>query len=113
MGDESLELLKGTLDVLILKTLSNGPLHGYGVSRWLRDITDEAFSVDEGALYPALRRLEKKGLLEARWGRSDTGREAKFYELTRAGREELERGLRTWHRYVRAMTRVLGVPAAG
>ena len=113
MGEESLELLKGTLDVLILKTLSLGPMHGYGVSRWLRETTDEAFSVDEGALYPALRRLEKKGLVASRWGVSDTGREAKFYEMTGAGRAELERSLRTWHRYVRAMTRVLGVPAAG
>ncbi len=113
MSDESLELLKGTLDVLILKTLSSGPLHGYGVSRWLRDTTAEAFQVDEGAMYPALRRLEKKGYVEAEWGVTETGREAKFYRLTDVGRGELEKGLRTWHRYVQAMARVLGAPATG
>jgi len=113
MGDESLELLKGTLDVLILKTLSRGPMHGYGVSRWLRETTDQAFHVEEGALYPALRRLQKKGLLEAEWGTTDTGRDAKFYRLTPDGTAELERGLRTWHRYVRAMGRALGAPATG
>lgn len=113
MSDESLELLKGTLDVLILKTLSRGPTHGYGVSRWLRETTDQAFTVEEGALYPALRRLEKKGLVEAEWGVSETGREARFYRLTAAGRAELESGLRTWRRYVRAMASVLEAPAAG
>lgn len=105
-----LELLKGTLDVLILKTLSRGPLHGYGVSRWIRDVTGNEFQVEEGALYPALRRLEKKGLVEAEWGITDTGREAKFYHLSAKGEAELSAGLSTWHRYVGAMGRVLGVP---
>ncbi len=113
MAKESLELLKGTLDVLILKTLSRGALHGYGVSRWLEEATDEAFQVDEGALYPALRRLEKKGMVEAEWGRTDTGREAKFYRLTADGEAELARSLSTWSRYVEAMGRVLGSPATG
>ena len=113
MGDDSLELLKGTLDVLILKTLSRAPAHGYGVSRWLRDTTDQAFTVDEGALYPALRRLEKKGLVEAEWGVSETGREARFYRLTDGGRAELERSVRTWHRYVSAMAQVLEAPTSG
>ena len=113
MAQDSLELLKGTLDVLILKTLHRAPMHGYGVSRWIRETTDEALQVEEGALYPALRRLEKKGLLEAEWGTTDTGREAKFYRLTPDGTRELERSLGTWHRYVRAMGRVLGAPAGG
>jgi transcriptional regulator len=113
MDSTSLSLLKGTLDVLLLKTLSRGPLHGYGVSRWLREVTDDAFQVDEGALYPALRRLERKGLIESEWGVTDSGREAKFYRLTAEGRAELESELRTWHRYVDAMSRVLGAPAAG
>lgn len=112
MAKPSLELLKGTLDILILKTLSAGPLHGYGVSRFIRETTGEAFKVEEGALYPALRRLAKKGLVEAEWGVTETGREAKFYELSAEGRAELEDGLRTWHRYVEAMARVLGSAAS-
>jgi PadR family transcriptional regulator len=113
VGNGSLDLLKGTLDVLLLKTLSSGPLHGYAVSRWIRTATDEVFSVDEGALYPALRRLEKRGLVEAEWGVTDTGREARFYRLTSAGEAELTSAVRTWRRYVDAMARVLGAPAAG
>ena len=111
MADPSLELLKGTLDVLILKTLSRGPLHGYGVSRWLRETTDSAFLGEEGALYPALRRLARKGMVDAEWGGTDTGREAKFYALTATGRAQLEKELRNWHRYVEAMGRVLGEAA--
>jgi len=113
MAERSLELLKGTLDVLILKTLSAAPMHGYGVSRWLRETTGEDFNVEEGALYPALRRLEKKGLVESEWGETDTGREAKFYRLTAQGRGALETELRTWHRYVQAMGKVLGAPSRG
>ena len=115
MGGSSLELLKGTLDVLILKTLSWGPLHGYGVSKSIREATADAFQVEEGALYPALRRLEKRGLVEAEWGVTDTGREARFYRLTDAGRKALETELRSWARYVEAMGRVLHAdgPAGG
>ena len=113
MSDRPLDLIKGTLDVLILKTLGDGPLHGYGVSRSIRDRTRSDFQVEEGALYPALRRLEKRGYVEAEWGVTDTGREAKFYQLTSAGQAELESGVREWHRYVSAMARVLGSPAGG
>ncbi|MEZ4417028.1 MAG: PadR family transcriptional regulator [Gemmatimonadota bacterium] len=113
MAETSLELLKGTLDVLILKTLSRKPLHGYGISRWLRDTTDDAFTVEEGALYPALRRLERRGLVESEWGITETGREAKFYSLTRQGRKELEAGVRSWSRYAEAMSRVLLSPGGG
>jgi PadR family transcriptional regulator PadR len=113
MAEPSLELLKGTLDVLILKTLSRGPMHGYAVSRWLRETTEEAFQVEEGALYPALRRLEKREFVESEWSVTDTGREAKFYRLTPAGEAELRSGLRNWQRYVRAMDRVLGVTVGG
>ncbi|HEX9887478.1 MAG TPA: PadR family transcriptional regulator [Longimicrobiales bacterium] len=113
MADASLALLKGTLDVLILETLRRGPLHGYGISRWLRVTTEEAFSVEEGALYPALRRLDKKGFVESRWGETDTGREAKFYELTPAGRTELEASVTSWRRYAQAMARVLEAPTRG
>lgn len=107
MTRESLELLKGTLDIVILKTLEAGPRHGYGISRWVRDATGEDLSIDEGALYPALRRLEKRGFLEAEWGVSDTGRDAKFYRLTDVGRRELASAVDNWERYVAAMTRVL------
>ena len=113
MTKPSLDLLKGTLEVLILKTLSAGPMHGYGVSRFIRHTTGEEFRVEEGALYPALRRLAKKGMVESQWGVTDTGREAKFYRLSVEGEQELEREVRTWHRYVEAMARVLGSPASG
>jgi len=102
-----MELVKGTLDVLILKTLSDGPLHGYAISRTIHECSGDVLSVEEGALYPALRRLEKKGWLRSRWGKTDTGREAKFYELTAAGKEQLEKAMRSWGRYVQAMGRVL------
>jgi transcriptional regulator len=111
MSDDSLDLLKGTLDVVILKTLSVGALHGYGISRRVREATDDDFSIEEGALYPALRRLEKRSLVEAEWGVTDTGRDARFYRLTRAGQVELDAGVRHWERYVVAMRRVLGTPA--
>jgi transcriptional regulator len=102
-----MELVKGTLDVLILKTLGDGPLHGYAISRAIREASGDVLSVEEGALYPALRRLEKKGWLRSRWGQTDTGREAKFYELTGAGKEQLEKAMSSWGRYVQAMGRVL------
>lgn len=103
----SLDLLKGTLDVLIMKALSWGPRHGYGVSRALRAVTDGAFQVEEGALYPALRRLERKGFISGEWGVTDTGRDARFYRLSPLGEETLEADVETWGRYVEAMSRVL------
>ena len=103
----SLDLLKGTLDVLILKTLSWAPRHGYGISKAIRQATDDDFRIEEGALYPALRRLEKKGLLTAHWDVTDTGRDAKFYGLTPAGEARLADELAHWRRYVDAMSRVL------
>lgn len=108
MSRQPLELFKGTLDIVILKTLERGPLHGYGVSRWVREATLEDISIEEGALYPALRRLEKKGYIEAEWGVTQTGREARFYRLTPAGTSELESSVVHWRRYVEAMSRVLG-----
>ena len=109
-----MDLIKGTLDVLILKTVSRGPIHGYGISRAIREATEDVLQVEEGALYPALRRLEKRGLLEAEWAVSETGRDAKFYRLTSEGEGALERELRDWRRYVEAMSAVLfGTPATG
>ena len=103
----SLELLRGTVDVLILKTLSWGPLHGYGISRAIRNATENALTVEEGALYPALRRLENKELVESSWGKTPTGREAKFYRLTKAGSATLEKEVRSWTKYVAAMAGVI------
>jgi len=108
--DRPLDLVKGTLDVLILRTLSWGPLHGYAVSKAIRESSREALSVEEGALYPALRRLERRGLVSARWGTTETGREARFYRLTRAGESHLAQEMRSWERYVEAMARVLDGP---
>ncbi len=102
-----MNLLRGTLDLLILRTLSHGALHGYAASKYIRESSGQALQIEEGALYPALRRLEKKGFLTAWWDATDTGREAKFYELTDAGREHLDTELHQWERYVVAMRRVL------
>ncbi len=100
-------LLKGTLDILILKTLSWGPAHGYAISRWIRQTTRDELQIEEGALYPALRRVEEHGWVESAWRTTESGREAKFYKLTIAGRRQLSTELSTWSRYVAAMTRVL------
>ncbi len=105
--DSSLRLLKGTLDVLILKTISWGPAHGYAISRWIRESSADDLIIEEGALYPALRRLEEAGLVASEWRRVDTGREARVYSLTTEGRRRLRVQVATWQRYVSAFTRVL------
>ena len=108
MGHEPLTLLKGTLDVLILKALSWGPLHGYAVSRWIREMTHEALEVQEGVLYPALHRLERRGYVSAEWNLSESNRRVKSYELTARGRGRLVAEERAWGRYAQAVDRVLG-----
>jgi transcriptional regulator len=113
MSGTPIPVLRGTLDVMILKALTWGPLHGYAVSRWIGTTTDDAFSIQEGALYPALRRLEEKGQVESSWALTETGREARFYRLTAAGRQRLQREVRVWTRYVEAMSRVLAALAPG
>lgn len=115
MPDTPVALLRGTLDVMILKAVSWEPMHGYAVSRWIADTTEDAFRIQEGALYPALRRLEQKGLLASKWGVTDTGREARYYALTDSGRAKLRSEVRAWTRYVEAMSRVLQAiaPAGG
>ena len=107
MGGSSLTILKGTLEVLILRTLEGGPNHGYGIARWLKERSSDAFQVEEGALYPALRRMEKRGLILADWDTTETGREAKYYRLTPEGERELMAGQAQWARYVLAMGLVL------
>ena len=101
------KLLHGTLDTLILKTLSHGPRHGYAVARWIEDQTSEAIQVEEGSLYPALYRLEKKGLLKSEWGVSELERRAKFYDLTGRGLAKLAAETEEWLRFSRAVTDVL------
>ena len=108
MAGSSLELMQGTLDVLILKSLSWGPLHGYAVAELVRERSGEELKVEEGALYPALHRLEKRGLLEAEWGLSENNRRAKFYRLTAAGRERLGEEVASWNRLAAAMGMALG-----
>lgn len=107
MPETPLRLLKGTLDVLILKTLSWGPAHGYAISRWIRQSSADDLRIEEGALYPALRRCEERGWIDSRWERTDTGREARVYELTPGGRRALRAEVDAWRRYVAAFSRVL------
>ena len=108
MADTRLHLFKGTFDVLILKTLSWGPAHGYAISRWIRQTSGDDLKIEEGALYPALRRLEERGLIASHWQRmEDSGREARVYTLTRDGKSALRTELAAWQRYVAAFARVL------
>ena len=106
---EDLDLLQGTLDVLILKTLSWGPRHGYAIARWIHEVSDDLLRVDEGALYPALHRLEKRGSIEAEWGLSENNRKAKYYQLTTLGRRQLRARATTWALYSAAVSKVLAV----
>ena len=106
MGDNA-TLLPGTLDLLILKAVSLGPLHGYGILQRIGQITDGALLVEQGALYPALARLERQALLDAEWGMSDNNRKAKYYRLTSAGRKRLREETASWNRVANAMTAAL------
>jgi transcriptional regulator len=101
------ELVQGTLDMLILKTLSRGPLHGYGIAESIERVSEEVLRVEEGALYPALHRLEVRGLLTAEWGLSENNRRAKFYRLSAAGRKKLAEEASHWARLSAAIARVM------
>ena len=107
MGDERVELPQGTLDLLILRTLALEPQHGWAVAERLLQISSDVLRVQQGSLYPALHRLERRGWIRARWGASDNNRRAKYYELTAAGRKQLEVGTRIWRRLVGAVGQVL------
>ena len=108
MDKSSLDVIRGTLDVLILKTLSWGAMHGYAISRSILHQTDEGLLVEEGALYPALYRMEAKGWLESEWGLSENNRRAKYYRLTPDGRRRLREEMKTWTHYAEAVGKVLG-----
>ena len=104
---DSNELLHGTLVALVLKTLSFGPRHGYGIAQWLEEATNDEVPIEEGSLYPALYRMERRGWIEAEWGTSELGRRAKFYRITAAGRRELARQTAQWSRFSAAISAVL------
>jgi len=108
MQNPKLELFRGTLDVLILKALLWGPLHGYAITSFIRRHSDDALLVEEGTLYPALWRLESKQLVEAEWGLSENNRKAKYYRLTSEGRRHLRSETKTWEAYALAVAKVLG-----
>jgi len=107
MPHRPLDLLQGTLDLLVLKTLSWGPAHGYTVARWIQQLTDDVLQVGEGSLYPALHRLAEQGWVESEWRRSENNRKAKFYRLTTAGRAQLRAESATWSRFATAIAKVL------
>ena len=107
MPDPKADLLKGTLDLLILKALTFGPQHGYGLARWLEESSRDLLRIEEGSLYPALYRMEKRGWIRSEWGQSESNRKAKYYRLSAPGREHLALQEEGWERFVRAMSLVL------
>lgn len=112
MRKDKLELLQGTLDMLVLKTLTEGPLHGYNIVDRIQQLSSDVIHVEEGSLYPALHRMERRGWITSEWGYSENNRRAKFYKLSRAGRRRLESELSTWAVISRAITNVVGGYAA-
>ena len=107
MAVDEMELVQGTLDLLVLKALTSGPKHGYGVLAWLRGTTDGELRLEDAALYPALHRMEARGLIESEWGLSGNNRRAKYYRLTTAGRRALRSETESWKRYAALMAKVL------
>jgi PadR family transcriptional regulator len=106
VAKDKADLLQGTLDMLILKALSLGELHGYGIIQRIRQLSDEMLNVEQGSLYPALYRIEQKGWVSSKWSVHETGRDAKFYKLTRSGRKQLEDQEASWDRLVLAVTKI-------
>jgi len=102
-----LDLLQGTLDTLVLKTLSGGARHGYAVARWIKDTSDGTIQVEDRALYVSLHRLEERGWIESEWGLSENNRKAKYYQLTAAGRQQLKRKAADWTSYANAVFKIL------
>jgi transcriptional regulator len=107
MATADLDLLQGTLDVLVLKALTFGARHGYAVTRWIAERTDDELQIEEGALYTSLHRIEKRGWVESEWGLSENNRKAKYYQLTALGRKQLQQRTDLWTRYATAVFRVL------
>jgi PadR family transcriptional regulator, regulatory protein PadR len=111
MANSELQLLQGTLDVLVLKTLAWGPRHGYAIARWIRETTEAELIVEDRALYVSLHRMEQRGWVESEWGLSENNRRAKYYQLTPAGRQQLQVQAQRWSRYAAAVTKVLAAAA--
>ena len=107
MKPERGDLLRGTLEMLILRSLEDGSRHGYGITERLQEVSDEVLTVDEGSLYPALYRMQRRGWLTSKWGRSENNRKARFYSLTRKGRRQLERATKSWTRFSEAVTKAM------
>src|SRR5688500_3767216 len=107
MARDELQLLQGTLDVLVMKTLARGARHGYDIARWIRDTTEAELRVEDRALYVSLHRMEERGWLESEWGLTENNRNAKFYQITREGRSQLVAKTKTWTRYAAAVSKVL------
>ena len=107
MFDKDAAVLQGTVELLVLKRLSWGPMHGYGIARWIESATGDVLRVEEGSLYPALYRMIRKGWITGEWGTSDNNRRAKFYRLTKAGERELEQQANGWHRLSHAVSRAV------
>jgi transcriptional regulator len=110
VANANVEVLRGTLDLLILKALSGGPAHGYAVARWIEWATNDVLSIEEGSLYPALHRLSERGWVAAEWGSSENNRRAKFYTLTAKGRAQLRLETATWTRFANAVFAALDAP---
>jgi PadR family transcriptional regulator len=106
-----LGLLQGTLDVMVLKAVSWGAMHGFGIAKWIRQTTDEVLAIDDGALYPALHRLEHRGLISAEWRVTENNRRAKYYKMTVKGRRQLRARAESWDRYARAVSKVIHATA--
>ncbi|MFI5006632.1 MAG: PadR family transcriptional regulator [Solirubrobacterales bacterium] len=107
LSKSNVDLLQGTLDLLVLRTLLSGPQHGWGISQRIQQTSEDVFRVNQGSLYPALHRLEHEGWIDAEWGASENNRKAKFYRLTRSGRKRLEEETASWARLAAAVARVL------
>ena len=108
MHDQHIDLPQGTVDLLILRTLSLGPQHGWGISERIQQTSSDQLCIQQGSLYPALHRLERRGWIKARWGTSENNRRAKYYELSKTGHRQLERETASWHKLTAAMAQVLG-----
>jgi PadR family transcriptional regulator PadR len=112
MPPQSVDLLQGTLEFLVLKTLSWGAMHGFAIGRWIRKTTDDALEIEEGALYPALHRMERKGWVESDWGVTQNNRRAKYYQITRLGKDQLRHEESSWTRYVSAVSKIMAAARA-